>query len=212
MKMRLAAPALLMAGMLAFAACGGDDDDASSVLPATTAKGSASTADDAARASDTTVHQSSSDASDTTADSSSDSTTDVTLGDDTDTSFDFSGAGSDKFCGKIEDLTKDVDLDNIGDTITGPEGKAQFKKALSGISDAADAAPSEIKDDAKKVESYFSVLDAALSKVDYDYTKLLSDPEGQAEFAKALDDPELQTSLERFDAYIQQVCDIHIDG
>jgi hypothetical protein len=214
MRTRLATPALLLVGVLLFAACGGDDDDAGGILnrSATTVKESDSGS--GAQSADT---KDATDESDTTADdASSDDTATTDSGsasDESDTTIKFSGKGSGDFCDFAKDVENDVNLDDIGSDSASPADlEKQFKQARDVINEAVDKAPSEIKSDVKTIAEFFTKFDDLLSGYDYDFTKLAQDaqnhPEKLQELEQLTDDSDFQAATQRFDAYLEQECGI----
>jgi hypothetical protein len=214
MKMRLATPALVLVGVLAFAACGGDDDGGGNVLgrSATTAERSGTAA-----GSDTTAKA----ASDTTASDDTDTTASDDSSDDTDSSVtvdtNVSGKGSGDFCNYIKDVENDVNLDSLGDAEASPSDvKKQFEQGRDAIDKAADKAPAEIKPDVEKLGDFIHKFGDLLAGYDYDFTKLLTDaqahPEKLAEFEQLTSDADFQAASERLDAYVSNVCGIDTDS
>lgn len=202
MKMRLATPALVLVGILAFAACGGDDDGGSVLgRSSTTVKGSAAASSDETDA--TATDDTSSDDTDTTVadDSSSDDTTDTT--------FDFSGKGSKDFCNKLQGVAKDISLDDV-DSATPADFKKSFEAGKDALDDLTSKAPDEIKDDFQTLAGFYDKLEPILEKYDFDFTKLASaaqsDPESFAAFQSAVSDASFEESTSRIDAYVTQVC------
>ncbi len=209
MKMRLATPALVLVGILAFAACGGDDDGGSVLgRPSTTVKGSAAASSDETNA--TATDDTTSDTDTTVADDSSsidDTDSSVTV----DTSF--SGKGSGDFCSFAKDIEKNVNLDSLGEADSDPATiKKEFQQGRQLIDEAVGKAPAEIKDDVKTLSQFIDKFADLLAGYDYDFTKLAADaqahPEKFAEFEQLTSDPNFAAATERFDAYLQNVCKI----
>jgi hypothetical protein len=183
MKLRLATPALLMAGLLLFAACGDDDDDSGTDVlggsATTEAEADASASDtdaDAADDTDTT------EADDTDATVDDDSSSDDSTGDVTDGDFDFSGDGSDDFCDSARDARDEVDLDNLGDSTADPADiEENIKKGRDALDNLADEAPDEIQGDVENVAEFFGRFDDLLSEYDYDFSKMIADAQNNPE-------------------------------
>jgi hypothetical protein len=216
MKMRLATPALLMVGVLAFAACGGDDDDGGSLIGGkspTTVKESAGASSDDTDA--TTADDDSTATDDSSDDTDATTADDDTAGDDTDTSYDFSGKGSGDFCKKLEKVAKDIDL-NDSDSLDSGDFKKTFEAGQDALDEFADDAPAEIKGDFKTLKSFYAELEPILEKYDFDFSKIAAaaqtDPEALAALESAASDPKLTEATERIDAYATQVCGFSLDG
>jgi hypothetical protein len=219
MKIRLTTPALLLVGLLVFAACGGDDDDDSgSILgdnPSETtvaddsdAEAAADDEDDEADATDETDAD---DESDTSADESDD-TASEDESDDESSSGGFSGDDSGDFCNYLEDAKDDVDELDLSEDL-GPEAlEDSFQKGRDALDGAVDRAPDEIRADVEKLSEYFGRLDDLLAEFDYSYTKLAqeaqSNPQAVAEFEELTSDPDLEAATERLEAYTEEVCGI----
>jgi hypothetical protein len=185
---RLATPALLLAGLLVFAACGGDDDDDSNASGST---------DTTARSSRTTQ-------------AAEDATDDTTADDATDTTIDFSGKGSKEFCNFAKDKLNDFnDVDFSGSSGDLEQQLGDFKKALD---DLADRAPSEIEADVRVMGEVIDKLDEFYAQFDYDPTKLqeaaTKDPQKLAQFTELLSDPKFEEASTRLSAYSEQECGI----
>src|SRR5690349_16094126 len=121
MKMRFATPALLMVGVLAFAACGGDDDSGGSVLGR-----SSTTKEQSGGASSSATTKATSGSSDDSASTSSDATDDTTdSGVTVDTNF--SGKGSKDFCNYLKDAKNEVEDLNLGEDSSPSDLKKSFQ-------------------------------------------------------------------------------------
>ena len=206
MKMRFATPALLMVGVLAFAACGGDDDSGGSVLGR-----SSTTKEQSGSASASATTKATSDSSDDTATTSSGSTgSGVTV----DTNF--SGKGSKDFCNYLKDAKNEVEDLNLGENSSPSDLKKSFQTGRDAIAGAVSRAPSEIKADVQTLSDYFGKLDDILSKYDYDYTKLAAeaqkDPQVLQQFTAIESSSDIEAATTRLDAYTSQVCGIDTTG
>lgn len=111
----------------------------------------------------------------------------------------FSGEGSERFCGLVRtfrdrrDRLGNTDLTNLKPLVT---------EAESGLKELVVAAPAEIKGDAQVVAAAFTSFVQLLERVNYDATKL--SPESLAQLQR----PEVQASTQRLEAYGQKVCGV----
>lgn len=172
--------ALLFVGALALtlAACGGDDSSSSSGSQAPAA---------------------SSGAGDTSASGggSSAGTTAVP---------NFSGSGSSAFCSQANELQGVFGGQSF--TNTDPSSlKQDYENAQKALKDLESKAPDEIKADVKTLNDALGTLMDVFASVDYDVTKLASDPEAAAKL-QSFDSQELQDASARVEAYLTQVCGI----
>jgi hypothetical protein len=207
MPKRLAIPALLMAGLLVFAACGDDDDD--------------SNADDAAAAAEQSDAEGGADdeaTEDTEATEASDeeATEDTEASDEEASGGGFSGDGSGDFCDFMADAQDDVDFEGLDGSATGDDLRAQFQEARDALDTAVDRAPDEIRGDVETLADAFVQLDDLLSEYDYDFTQLAAqaaeDPEAFAEFEAIASDGRYTEAGERIEAYLTDVCGIDTSG
>lgn len=111
----------------------------------------------------------------------------------------FTGEGSERFCGLARSFSErrdrlgDTDLTNI---------KPLVVEAESGLRDLVAAAPNEIRTDAQVVAAAFTSFMKALERVNYDATKLPPDA------MSGLQKPEVQVSGQRLVSYSEKVCGI----
>ncbi len=111
----------------------------------------------------------------------------------------FSGEGSERFCGLVRtfqerrDRLSNTDLTNL---------KPLIGEAQRALGELVAAAPAEIKGDAQVVSTAFTRFVQVLERVNYDATKL--SPEALADLQR----PEVQASTQRLEAYAQKVCGV----
>ena len=115
----------------------------------------------------------------------------------------FTGQGSTEFCNLARTYTERSA--NVGNPATSSPAqlRALANEGRTAITQAADAAPPEIKADVQLIATTFTNLIAELEKVNYDGTKLT-----QAAFAP-LQTPEFGRASQRFQAYNRDVCKIN---
>jgi hypothetical protein len=116
-----------------------------------------------------------------------------------------SGAG---YCATAQKfVTASDSFDSVFDTQQ-PD-VADMKKAFTTMarmsSDLLAAAPAEIEQDATVLNDSVQKLVAAFDKLDYDFTKLLADPEAMA-VVSAMDSAELDAAGDRIDSYTEKEC------
>ena len=176
--------ALLVAAafVVGLAACGGDDGGSAAVGPDATSSSSGSEAPAA---------------SSDTGGGGSAGTTAVP---------DFSGSGSQEFCGQAKDFEGVFGGESF--TNTDPASlKDDYAKAQNALDDLADNAPDEIKADVQTLSGALKTLIDVFESVDYDFTKLAQDPTAAAKLQE-FDTQELQDASARVEAYLTQVCGI----
>ena len=114
----------------------------------------------------------------------------------------FTGQGSSEFCALARTYTER--FANVGNP--GASTPAQLRtlanEGRTAITQAANAAPPEIKADVQLIATTFSALLAELEKANFDATKL-----APAAFAP-LQTPEFGRASQRFQAYTKDVCKI----
>ena len=115
----------------------------------------------------------------------------------------FTGQGSTEFCNLARTYTERSA--NVGNPATSSPAqlRALANEGRTAITQAANAAPAEIKADVQLIATTFTNLIAELEKVNYDGTKLT-----QAAFAP-LQTPEFGRASQRFQAYNRDVCKIN---
>jgi hypothetical protein len=110
----------------------------------------------------------------------------------------FTGANSAQFCALAKTY---IDRSsNLGAGATSAQLRTASQDARTAITQAAAAAPAEIKNDAQTVSNAFVALFTELERANFDPTKL--SPTALA----PLQTPELATATTRFQAYLHQVC------
>lgn len=120
-----------------------------------------------------------------------------------------SGDSDSKFCSKARELEEEFNaVDKIGDAATPDDVEKAFDEAKGAIETLAKSAPDAIKSDIEYMLSKIDPLIDALSASDFDITKAAQDPEIVAIF----NDTKMQTSSEKVDQYLQQVCGLSADG
>jgi hypothetical protein len=218
MPKRLAIPALLMAGLLVFTACGDDDDDsnASGAAAADEAVEDSSAADDDAgtdtsAAGDDAGTEGSTDGDEASTDESTDESADDGASDE-----EFSGDDSGDFCDFMADAQDQVELEVFDGSVSGDELRDQFGEARDALDSAVDRAPDEIRGDVETLADVFVQLDDLLAEFDYDFSQLAAqateDPEAFAEFEAIASDERFNEASERVDAYLTDVCGIDTSG
>jgi hypothetical protein len=111
----------------------------------------------------------------------------------------FSGNPNSRYCQLARTyLEKSKQLSQSGG---GPDAlRTLYKDAERDIKAAVDAAPSEIKNDAKVVADGLTVLVAGFESANWDPTRVSPDA------FNAISTPQFQTSASRVEAYTTQVC------
>jgi len=119
---------------------------------------------------------------------------------------DFSGSGGEAFCGQAKDLEGVFSGDSFSNTDPASL-KDDYEKAQSALDDMADKAPDEIKGDVQTLSNALGTLIEVFESVDYDFTKLVQDPQAAAKLQE-FDTQELSDASARVEAYLTQVCGI----
>jgi len=110
----------------------------------------------------------------------------------------FTGANSAQFCALAK--TYSDKFANVGTANTPAQLRTISQDARTAISQAAAAAPAEIKADAQVVSTAFVALFTELERANFDITKV-----SPAAFA-SVQTPEVATATTRFQAYLKTVC------
>jgi hypothetical protein len=110
----------------------------------------------------------------------------------------FTGQGSAQFCALAK--TYSDKFANVGTANTPAQLRSISQDASTAISQAAAAAPAEIKADAQVVSNAFVALFAELQRANFDITKV-----SPTAFT-SLQTPEVSTATTRFQAYLRTVC------
>jgi len=118
----------------------------------------------------------------------------------------FSGSGSSAFCGQAKELQGVFGGQSF--TNTDPSSlKSDYENAQKALKELESKAPDEIKADVKTLNDALGTLMDVFASVDYDVTKLATDPEAAAKL-QSFDSQELQDASARVEAYLTQVCGI----
>jgi hypothetical protein len=176
--------------VLGLAACGGDSG--SSSAPKDTG-GAATTASSGAAASDS---------------SGSAAVTDATGSGSTTAVPNFSGKGGAAFCNEVKSFQNDFANSNLATSSSPADLKKNYQQVQDALKKLESSAPNEIKADVKTVADAIGVLTKALDSVNYDVTKLASDPQAAAKLQSAVSSQQFQDASKRLDAYGSQVCGI----
>ncbi len=111
----------------------------------------------------------------------------------------FSGAGSERFCGLARGYRDNLDRLSTTDPT---QLKTLAQDAEKAIKEAVATAPAEIKGDVQVVAAASTAFFQQLGRVNYDITKLSPDS------LSGLQKPEVQASTQRVTAYTEKVCGI----
>lgn len=104
--------------------------------------------------------------------------------------------------------TASSETDNVfGGSGSVDDVKKAFSEIEKQIGGMVGAAPAEIKKDTQTLQSGLKTFNEVLKSVDYDLTKLFSDPDAAAKLA-VLDTPEFTKASENVDAYLGGTCGI----
>lgn len=105
--------------------------------------------------------------------------------------------------------------DESTDIFFGEPSKDEVKKVFEDlekqIGAMVNAAPSEIKADAQVVQAGLKGMVDAMKSIDYDMTKLFTDPT-LAEKLEVLDTPEFEKASNNVDNYLQNTCGIDTES
>lgn len=115
----------------------------------------------------------------------------------------FEGDADSPFCV----LLRDADVTAV---LRGADGspanvEAGFRAIVDVLDRAAEAAPSEVAEDAAVLADGMAALDEALAAVGYDFDVLAASPDA-AEVTEAVNDPAFTVAGDRLRAYRTQVC------
>ncbi|MDP8936930.1 MAG: hypothetical protein M3O23_04260 [Actinomycetota bacterium] len=126
-------------------------------------------------------------------------TTTTTVGTATPGSIDtnFTGEGSERFCGLARSYRDRLDKVATSDPT---QLRALANEAETAIREAQAAAPNEIKGDVQVVAAASTAFFQQLARVNYDLTKMPPDA------VSGLQRPEVQASTQRLSAYAEKVC------
>lgn len=114
----------------------------------------------------------------------------------------FTGQGSSEFCTLARTYSeRSANVSNPASS-SPAQLRAVANEAKTAITQAANAAPPEIKADVQLISTTFTTLLAELDKVNYDFSKITP-----AVFAP-LQTPEFGRASQRFQAYTRDVCKI----
>jgi hypothetical protein len=114
----------------------------------------------------------------------------------------FTGQGSSEFCSLARTYSERSATVGGPSAMTPAQLRNLANEGRTAITQAANAAPPEIKADVQLIATTFSALIAELDKVNYDFSKLTP-----AVFAP-LQTPEFGRASQRFQAYNRDVCKI----
>ena len=118
----------------------------------------------------------------------------------------FSGSGSSAFCGQAKELQGVFGGQSF--TNTDPSSlKQDYENAQKALKELESKAPDEIKADVKTLSDALGTLMDVFASVNYDVTKLASDPQAAAKL-QSFDTQQLQDASTRVEAYLSQVCKI----
>ena len=112
----------------------------------------------------------------------------------------FTGQGSAQFCALAKTYTDRSA--SLGANLTQAQLRTASQDARTAITQAAAAAPAEIKADAQAVSDAFAALFDELNRANFDPSKV--SPAALA----PLSSPQLSTATTRFEAYLHSVCGI----
>ena len=118
----------------------------------------------------------------------------------------FTGKGSADFCAKATRYEHDFEQSASAES---PDAlRRTYADQRVAVADLVDAAPSEIKDDAKTLQAYLVKTDDYLKTYGYDFSKI--PPNDPA--APGTPTPEVQTASTRLGDYLRNVCQIPLGG
>ncbi|MEZ5216001.1 MAG: hypothetical protein R2715_05240 [Ilumatobacteraceae bacterium] len=124
------------------------------------------------------------------------------------TSVTFSGAGSGDFCAMARELDQNDPTAGMFESDDPATLEADWASYEQLIGEVVAAAPGEIKSDFQSMSDALSRVGEVYAEVDWDPAafneRISSDPE----LATSMNDPALQESSLRIDAYLQDVCGI----
>jgi hypothetical protein len=124
-----------------------------------------------------------------------------------------SGKAGDVFCNDAVKLASEMADAVAPSTGQGSAGdlEASVKQAETFFKQLADKAPAEIKSDFKVYADAFAAYAKVMAKYDYDFTKLMSDPEAEKAL-EALNDPKLEQAGKNIEAWIDKNCAGAVSG